>query len=129
MASSFLSEVVMRYHYEKPTVYTSMYGTLYFCDHPIYNRCTLFKIASKGLAVIQQRFDSKAKSTSWGEIDAWITDSLYLNPGFKAYFDARAGQPEMGLFPTVTIRQIMWALKMKPLPKERWETTFDRRDI
>jgi hypothetical protein len=24
---------------------------------------------------------------------------------------------------------MMWALKMKPLPKERWETAFDRRDI
>ena len=23
----------------------------------------------------------------------------------------------------------MWALKMKPLPRERWETVFDRRDI
>lgn len=31
--------------------------------------------------------------------------------------------------PTVTIRQIMWALKMKPIKRERWETVFDRRDI
>jgi hypothetical protein len=23
----------------------------------------------------------------------------------------------------------MWALKMKPLKRERWETCFDRRDI
>lgn len=30
---------------------------------------------------------------------------------------------------TVTVRQIMWALKMKPIQKERWETVFDRRDI
>nr|DAP49012.1 MAG TPA: hypothetical protein [Caudoviricetes sp.] len=34
-----------------------------------------------------------------------------------------------GLYPTVTVRQIMWALKMKPIQKERWETVFDRRDI
>ena len=27
---------------------------------------------------------------------------------------------------TVTVRQIMWALRMKPLKKERWETVFDR---
>ena len=33
------------------------------------------------------------------------------------------------LYPTVTIRQIMSALKMKPLKKERWETVFDRRII
>jgi hypothetical protein len=23
----------------------------------------------------------------------------------------------------------MWALKMKPIKRERWETCFDRRDI
>ena len=34
-----------------------------------------------------------------------------------------------GLYPTVTIRQIMWALKMKPIQRQRWETCFDRRDI
>lgn len=31
--------------------------------------------------------------------------------------------------PTVTIRQIMWALKMKPIQRQRWETCFDRREI
>ena len=34
-----------------------------------------------------------------------------------------------GLFPTVTVRQLMWALKMKPIAKECWETVFDRREI
>ena len=33
------------------------------------------------------------------------------------------------LYPTVTIRQIMWALKMKPIQRQRWETCFDRREI
>ena len=63
------------------------------------------------------------------EVDAWLTDDLYLHPNFKEFFDKRAGACTDGLWPTVTIRQIMWALKMKPLPKERWETVFDRRDI
>lgn len=47
----------------------------------------------------------------------------------KEFFDERAGTCTNGLWPTVTIRQIMWALKMKPLQKQRWETVFDRRDI
>lgn len=47
----------MRYHYEKPKVYVSMYGEAYECDHPVYNKCTLFKIDKRGLAVIQQRYD------------------------------------------------------------------------
>jgi len=119
----------MRYHYEKPNIYLSLYGRRYECDHPVYSSCTLFKIKDKGLAVIQQRYDPKTKCTFWTEIDSWLTDNLYLHPKFKEFFDIRAGTCTDGFYPTVTIRQIMWALKMKPLPKQRWETVFDRRDI
>lgn len=119
----------MRYHYEKPAIYLSMYGKLYVCEHPVYNSCTLFSISEKGLAIIQQRFDPETKSTWWSEVDAWLTDDLYLHPEFKKYFDERAGECVNGLYPTVTIRQIMWALKMKPIKRERWETVFDRREI
>ena len=117
----------MRYHYEKPTIYLSMYGKRYICDHPVYDSCTLFEIGDKGLAVIQQRYDAETKSTFWTEVDAWLTDALYVHPKFKEFFDERAGTCTDGLWPTVTIRQIMWALKMKPLQKQRWETV--RRDI
>lgn len=119
----------MRYYYEKPAIYTSMYGTTYICDHPVYSRCTLFIIGGNGLAVIQQRYDPKTKHTWWDEIDPWLTDKLYLHPKFKDYFDDRSGECINGLYPTVTIRQIMWALKMKPILRERWETCFDRKDI
>ncbi len=83
----------------------------------------------KGLAVIQQRFNAETKSTYWTEIDSWLTDSLYLNPGFRKFFEERAEEPTNGLYPTVSVRQIMWALKMKPLQRQRWETCFDRRRI
>ena len=119
----------MRYHYDRPKIYLSMYGKTYICDHPAYDRCTLFEIDEKGLAVIQQRFDPEFKTTWWGELDPWLTDDIYLHPKFKSYFDKRAGTCTDGLYPTVTVRQIMWAFKMKPLPRERWETCFDRRDI
>lgn len=88
-----------------------------------------FKLKRRGLAVIQQRYISEQKITYWSEIDPWLTDNLYLHPKFKAYFDQRAGICTDGLYPTVTIRQIMWALKMKPIKRERWETVFDRKDI
>ena len=81
----------MRYHYQRPAIYLSMYGKLYICDHPVYNRCTLFQIGDKGLAVIQQRFDEDTKRTWWEEVDPWITDDLYLHPRFKEYFAKRAG--------------------------------------
>lgn len=119
----------MRYHYEKPSIYSSMYGITYSCAHPVYDKCTLFQMGDRGLAVIQQRFDEESKSTWWSEIDPWLTDILYLHPKFKSFFDERSGECTDGLYPTVTIRQIMWALKLKPIYKHRWETCFDRRDI
>ena len=97
----------MRYHYIKPDIYASMYGKLYVCNHPVYNRCTLFTIGSKGLAVIQQRFDAETKNTYWTEVDSWLTDSLYLNPGFKDFFDERAGECADGLYPTVSILSLI----------------------
>lgn len=119
----------MRYHYEKPTIFLSMYGCTYACNHPVYNKCTLYLMENRGLAIIQQKYDPETKTTWWSEIDPWLTDELYLNPGFKKFFDERSGKCKDGLYPTVTIRQIMWALKLKPIPRQRWETCFDRRDI
>jgi len=123
------ASIFMRYHYKKPTIYFSKYGKTYVCNHLVYTSCTLFEIGNKGLAVIQQRYDSETKQTWWGEIDPWLTDMLYLHPGFEMFFDDRSSECTDGLYPTVTIRQIMWALKIKPIPRERWETCFDRRII
>ena len=119
----------MRYHYEKPTSYSTIYGHTYKCNHPVYDCCTLFKINSKGLAVIQQRYNEETKMSYWSEIDPWLADDLYLHINFEQFFNDRSGEAVDGIYPTVTIRQIMWGLKMKPLPKERWETCFDRRLI
>lgn len=106
-----------------------MYGSTYQCNHPVYDVCTLYKIGNRGLAVIQQRYEPKTKRTYWTEIDPWLTDLLYLHKNFKLFFDKRSGECKQGLYPTVTIRQIMWALKLKPIPRERWETCFDRKEI
>lgn len=119
----------MRYFYEKPSIYLSMYGETYECDHPVYSECTLFKIGDKGLAVVQQRYNLDTKCTWWCGVDPWLTDDIYLHPGFRDFFNERAGECVDGLYPTVSIRQIMWALKMKPIPRQRWETCFDRRCI
>ena len=37
----------MRYHYEKPKKYVSVYGKIYSCNHPVYSRCTLYKFGKK----------------------------------------------------------------------------------
>lgn len=114
----------MRYHSQKPHIETAMYGKLHICNHPLYYRCTLFEIGGKDLAIIQQRCSHKR--TFWTEIDPWIADKLYLHPRFKQYFDKYASNPSGDIYPTVAVRQIMWALRMKPLPRESWETYFDR---
>lgn len=126
---SFLLSIKMRYYSIEPYLYRQAFGEIYACNHPIYNSCTLYRIGEKGLAVIQQRFDSETKQTYWGEIDGWIANALYLEPKFHAYLRKRAGRPTEGLYPTATVRQAMWAARMKPLRKERWETVFDRQDI
>lgn len=118
----------MRYHYEEPIAYVIM-GETYRCDHELYSECTLFRDENRGLAVIQQRFNPISKKSWWGKIDECLTMDIYYNKRFRKYFDERAAEPVNYIYPTVSVRQIMWALKMKPLPRERWETVFDRRFV
>ena len=103
--------------------FMSYYGSVYRCNHPVYRVCTLYREQGKGLCVIQQRYNEKTKATYWSAIDPWLTDKIYLHEGFRQYFDSHAKKKNAK---TVTVRQIMWALRMKPLKKERWETVFDR---
>ena len=122
----------MRYHFVEPVNskdYTNKYGNTYKCDHMVYNRCTLFKNGEKGISVIQQRYNPIKKYTYWTEIDPWLTDLIYTNHNFEEFFNKHADKPTNNLYPTVTVRQIMWALKMKPIKKRKWETVFDRKYI
>lgn len=115
----------MRYFYTKPDYCDPLYGQVYLCDHPVYDSCTLYLENDIGLAVIIQTFDAETKQTRWTNLPAYLANDLYLRPGFASYFNQHAKKATDGLYPTVTVRQIMWALKMKPLKKERWETVFD----
>lgn len=118
----------MRYHTKPKDNYETV-GITYKCNHPCYDVCTLYLIGNRGLAVIQQRFDEKKKATYWTQIDGWLTKMLYDDPSFMPYFKQHAGEAVNGLYPTVTIRKIMWAFRMKPLKKEVWETAFERRFV
>lgn len=129
----------MRWHFKKKKSYDEpKHGRTFYCNHPVYDSCTLYLTSFEtedsekikcGLAVIQQRQDSR-KRTYWGPIDSWLVDEIFEKEGFKDLFMKKAGRKdENGCYPTITIRQLMWALKMKPLTKQRWETTFDRKDI
>ena len=81
----------MRYHdNDQPQEWTNYYGSVYRCNHPVYRVCTLYKERSKGLCVIQQRYNEESKATYWSAIDPWLTDKIYLHDGFKEYFDSHA---------------------------------------
>lgn len=115
----------MSFYYEPPASSLRIFGEPYECDHPLYFVCTLYRMRGVGLAVIQQRFDNRSKHTFWHQIDDWLVDDIYEQPGFQEYFNTHAAKPKNGLYPTVTVRQIMHALNMRPLKKEPWETVFD----
>ena len=109
---------------------------MYRCMEKLTNAIIQFTInalCSKWVRKVLQLFSSdmipSTKTTWWTEIDPWLTDSLYLHERFLDFFDDRSGEPENGLYPTVTVRQMMWGMKMKPIKRERWETCFDRRAI
>ena len=69
-----LSLFFMRYHDIPPKEWTSYYGSVYRCNHPVYRVCTLYREQGKGLCVIQQRYNEKTKATYWSAIDPWVTD-------------------------------------------------------
>lgn len=122
--SSFV-EVTMRAFYERPLIYTDDTGVTYACNHPVYDNGTLYSDGQNGLVVIQQRIDIQ-KHTRWGPIDPWLVDQIYYHQGFKELFDKYAAPPVNGLYPTMPVRQVMWTLRMKPMRREVWETSFDR---
>lgn len=119
----------MRYHYTPGRIDSSIYAKIYICDHPVYSRCTLYQNGNVGMAVIQQRYDARRKYAWWGPIDGWMVDELYLNVKFKSVFEEYAREPRDGLYPTMSIRQLMWKLRMKPIKREPWETVFDKCPI
>lgn len=101
-------------------------GTDYVCKHPLYSACTLYSDGIKGLAVIQQRYNRRLRHSYYGPIDCWLIDEIYCNPKFRDIFQQYATPPTDGLYPTVTVRQLMWRLRMKPMKRQFWETNFDR---
>lgn len=135
-APDLFQEVSMRYYYEPPKVYRPREGIVYDCDHPLYNRCTLYLESSDseghpiGLAVVQQRFDPNGKFTYWSYLDSWLSYDIHNHESFPEVLHRHASVvDEKGLFPTIPVRQIMWELRMKPLPKEEWEKNFHHKRI
>ena len=111
----------MKYYTYQPDNWVGA-GEIYICDHPMYNRCTLFRTGERGLAVIQEHFNKNTKARWWGSIEPWLAGEICMSACFTAYLDKNAEEPdERGLYPTVPVRKLMWSLRMKPLRKAYWE--------
>lgn len=102
-----------------------MKAILYKCDHYLYDACTLFTNGEKGIAVIQQRFNKRSKIYWWSSVDAELISDILANPYLEQYVENYGDKPnENGLYVTVELRKLMWALHMKRPQKEIWETHF-----
>jgi len=112
----------MRYFYEKPSSWLNV-GEIYNCDHPMFNRCTLFRDGGRGIIVVQEYFNPIKKARWWSSIEPWIANDIYLNSNFKVFFEQHAEKADAdGLYPVFKVRNLMWELRMKPLRKEWWES-------
>ena len=80
---------------------------------------------NKGLAVVQRKFNAKMKVSWWDCIDIALANDISRHDGFKEFLESNAKEPdENGIYPTISVRKVMWALRMKPLKRELWEVTL-----
>lgn len=123
----------MKGYYKRVSKFNRLCGAkMYKCNHPIYDKCTLFIMDGfdgYGLAVIQQRFSDSEKLSWWGPIDPYLTDDISKTRGFEDFFIRHAGVAESGIYPTIELRKLMYALNMKPLIKEYWEVKLDSQKL
>ena len=101
-----------------------MKARIYILDDPRFNQCTLFTEGNVGLIIIQQRYNKTLKCTWWGSLNRSLTKRILKSENFIDYFDENAAPPVGELYPVFEVRKVMWALRMRPLPKEIWETKF-----
>lgn len=98
-----------------------MFGEPIILDHPIYKGGTLYLENGKGIVVSQKHFDANLRECYWGAVDAWIANDIFICKNFSKYFSENAFETD---YPIFQLRKVMWALRMKPLPKEEWELYF-----
>lgn len=86
------------------------------------NRATLlYSPDGRGFLVVQLRFDGISKSVWWGSIDPWLAHDIRNAEKFEEFFEAHADGEHSFVIP---VRKLMWELRMKPMPKEDWESQF-----
>lgn len=117
----------MRYFYEPTSGHDHNYFQLYSYDHPLFDLCTLYLQDELGLIVIQQHYDQANKTVSWGPVEPNLANDIFICPEFRQYFITHADHAlSDGYYPVVSVRKLMWALRMKPLRRGDWEQELQR---
>ena len=113
----------MKYYYKPSTDVSAGAGEIYICNHPLFNRATLFKQHERGLLLVQEHYNKKTKARLWGPVVPWLSYDIYANANFDRFFDENASEIDKNsLYPIFPVRKVMWALRMKPLQREEWES-------
>lgn len=119
----------MKGHYQvKSKDRRPKYSKTVKCDHPLFSAYTVFREGKKGLGVIQQKFNPAYRFSWWGPIDMALANDIFESENFSGVFNRLAKEPdEAGIYPTIEVRKLMYALGMKPLKKEFWETSLSQK--
>lgn len=109
----------MRYHREENKDISYSDARL---SHPLYSKSTVFKLDDIGLSVVRLHFNEKTRLFWWDAVDLFLAHEIATHPDFKKYLEKHGDKVDAkGFYPTVNVRKVMWALRMKPLKKEWWE--------
>ena len=115
----------MRYYYQNRSTEEKEdpdKGYVRWLPHKCYYLCTLFEKDNRGLAVVRPIFDEVEKTITFTALEDSLANDICNQPDFDEYFAEHADyQDADGCYPTIGVRKIMWALRMKPLKKEEWE--------
>ena len=75
------------------------------------------------LIVIKRVFNPITKTVYLDALKPDLATDVYLNEGFRTFFQTHAKAAEDGIYPFFEVRKLMWELRMKPLKRENWENS------
>jgi len=122
-------EEYMKWYAEQCKDFAVNVFTLVGCSHLVYERCTVLFDEKKCVRIVQQHYNPETRHTWWAEVDPKLLSLICCQNKSYEWFNEKAVPLDSKVIPAYTIRQVMWALRVKPMPKLPWETSFDHSPI
>ena len=100
----------MRYHFEKPENYSHMYGKIYICNHPVYNRSNnQVIIAGSGKQLCYDGISGRYFESDIQTIRAAV-NTINETMVYEMYASLGDFYNEIGLPPTTLSDELGWNL-------------------